>query len=199
SDPSVMTPERTQAAVRMRADGDSIAQIAAHVWRWCFQCLPRPRQARRDPRCVVTGVSVACESLWTNADDRLPLASVGRVEGRNGIVEGRDVADVRPQSSVPHPLDNLTKLGATGLDNKVDRQAVRGPRLGRSDDGHQCSSGSNQTRGPRLDVATDDIENQIDFADVFQSVVVEVDELLRAEVERLLTVGGTSGADYVCA
>src|SRR4051794_40753642 len=33
----------------------------------------------------------------------------------------------------------------------------------------------------RLDLAADDIEHQIDPADVFQRVVVEVDELLRAE------------------
>src|SRR5919106_1523907 len=131
-----------------------------------IQCLPRPRQVgRRDPRYVVMAGSAVCESLWTNADDRLPLASLGRVEGRNGVVEGRDVADVRPQSSVPHPLDDLTQLGAIGLDNEVDRQAVRGPRLGRPDDGHQCSSGSNQTRGPLLDIAADDIENQVDAAD----------------------------------
>src|SRR5215472_16193993 len=39
----------------------------------------------------------------------------------------------------------------------------------------------------------------MDFADVFQGVVVEVDELLRAEVERLLTVGSASGADDVGA
>ena len=41
--------------------------------------------------------------------------------------------------------------------------------------------------------------HQIDAADVFQRVVVEVDELLRAEVERLLTVGRASGADDVGA
>ena len=50
-----------------------------------------------------------------------------------------------------------------------------------------------------LDVAADDIEHQIDAADVFQRVVVEVNELLRAEVERLLTVGRPSGADDVGA
>ena len=43
------------------------------------------------------------------------------------------------------------------------------------------------------------IEHQIDFADVFQGVVLEVDELLRTEVERLLTVGGASGANDVGA
>ena len=56
-----------------------------------------------------------------------------------------------------------------------------------------------QACGPLLDVAADDIEHQIDDADVFQRVVVEVDELLRAEVERLLTVGSASGADDVGA
>src|SRR5512132_2578112 len=35
------------------------------------------------------------------------------------------------------------------------------PSLGRPDDGHQCSSGSNQACGPLLDVAADDIEHQI--------------------------------------
>src|SRR5262249_15869781 len=67
----------------------------------------------------------ACRSR-TNADDRLPLASLGPVEGGDGVVEGRDVADVRPQSSVTHPLDDLTQLGAIGHENKVDRQAVGG-------------------------------------------------------------------------
>src|ERR1700753_846438 len=43
---------------------------------------------------------------------------------------------------------------------------------------------------PRWDVAADDIENQIDVADVFQRVAAEVDELHRAEVERLVTVRG---------
>ena len=82
------------------------------------------------------------QSSRTDADDRLPCASLGRVEGGDGFVEGRDIADVRPQSSVPHPLDDLIQLGTIELDNEVDRQAVGGPRLGRADDGHQCSSGS---------------------------------------------------------
>src|SRR5262250_62280 len=82
----------------------------------------------------------------TNADDRLPADPLGRIESGDGVVEGRDVADVRPQSSVTHPLDDLTQLGAIGHDNKVDRQAVGGPRLGRPGDGHQRSSGSNATQ-----------------------------------------------------
>src|SRR5246500_4987391 len=130
-----------------------------------------------------------------NADDRLSLASLGRVEGGDGIVESRDVADVRTQSTIPHPLDDLTQLGAIGYDDEVDRQAARGPRLGRAGDGHQRSSGANQARRPLRDVAAEDIENQIDLADVYQGVVIEVDELLCAEVESRLTGGSAPGAD----
>jgi hypothetical protein len=43
-----------------------------------------------------------------NADDRLSLDPLGRVEGGDGVIEGRDVADVRPHSSVTCPPDNLT-------------------------------------------------------------------------------------------
>src|SRR5438874_10120588 len=108
----------------------------------------------------------ACRSR-TNADDHLPLASLGPVEGGDGIVEGRDGADVRPQSSVPHPLDDLSQLGTIGLDDEIDRQAVGGPCLGRADDGHQWSSGSNHACGPLLDVSADDVVYQVDAADVF--------------------------------
>src|ERR1700747_1730091 len=128
-----------------------------------------------------------------NADDRLSLASLARVEGGDGIVESRAVADVRPQSTIPHPLDDLIQLGAIGYDDEVDSQAARGPRLGRAGDGHQRSSGANQARRPLPDVATDDIENQIDCADVFQGFVIEVDELLCAGVESPLTRATGSG------
>jgi hypothetical protein len=66
--------------------------------------------------------------LRTNADDRLPRAPLGRVEGGDSFVEGRDVADVRPQSSVTRPPDNLTQLGAIGYDDEVNRPAVSGGR-----------------------------------------------------------------------
>src|SRR5881396_37528 len=99
----------------------------------------------------------ACRSR-TNADDRLPLASLGPVEGGDGVVEGRDVADVRPQSSVPDPLDEFTQLGAIGYDDEVDGQAASGPGLGRAGDGHQRSSGANPARRPLRDVAAEDVE-----------------------------------------
>ena len=105
-----------------------------------------------------------------NADDRLSLDPLGRVEGGNRIVEGSHVADVCPQPTNPDPLDELTQLGAIGYDDEVDSQAARGPRLGRAGDGHQRSSGANHARRPLPDVAADDIENQIDFADVLQGV-----------------------------
>src|SRR5690242_6976131 len=140
----------------------------------------------------------SCRSR-TNADDSLPRASLRRVEGGDGIVEGRDVADVGPQSSVPYPLDNLTQLGTIGLDNEVDCQAVRGPRLRGPYDGHQGSSGPDQACGPLLDVSANDIEHQVDAADVLQPVVLEVDEFHRTGLERHLTVGGASGANDVCA
>src|SRR5213075_1652710 len=132
-----------------------------------------------------------------NADDRLSLASLGRVEGGDGVVESRDVADVRPQSTIPGPLDDLTQLGAIGYDDEIDSQAVSGPRLGRAGDGHQRSSGANQARRPLRDVTSEDIENQIDSADIFQGVVIEVDKLLYAEVESRLMSASAPRTDDV--
>src|SRR5499427_6125660 len=134
-----------------------------------------------------------------NANDRLSLDPFGPVEGGNRIVESSHVADVCPQPAIPDPLDELIQLGAIWYDDEVDGQAASGPRLGRAGDGHQRSSGSNQACGPLRDVAAEDIENQIDPADIFQGVVIEVDELLRAEVERRLTAGSAPGADDVGA
>src|SRR5205814_9391252 len=128
--------------------------------------------------CIASVLSVMCcdirwrgpESSRINADDRLSLASLGPVEGGNGIVEGSHFADVCPQPTNPKPLDELTQLGAIGYDDEVDSQAARGPRLRRAGDGHQRSSDANHARRPLRDVAAEDIENQIDFADVFQGV-----------------------------
>src|SRR5262249_53899144 len=128
-----------------------------------------------------------------------PANPLGRIESGDGIVERCDVADVGPQSSVPYPLDDLTQLGTLGNENKIDRQAVRGTRLGRPGDGHQCSSVADHADRPLRDLAADDIEHQINSADVFEDVVLEVDEFLGAEVERLPTVGGASSADDIGA
>src|ERR671930_1182917 len=105
-----------------------------------------------------------------NADDRLSLDPLGRVEGGNRIVEGSHVADVCPQPTIADPLDELTQLGAIGYDDEVDSQAASGPRLGRAGNGHQRSSGANHARRPLRDVAADDIKYQVDPADIFKGV-----------------------------
>jgi len=125
----------------------------------------------------------ATQSSRTNTDDRLSLDPLDPVESSDGIVEGSHVTDVCPETTIPDPLGDITQLGAIGYDDEVDRQAARGPRLGRAGDGHECSSSAYQARRPLNDVAADNIENQIDFADIFQGVVIEVDELLCAEVK----------------
>src|SRR5437879_13893028 len=89
-----------------------------------------------------------------NADDRLSLDPLGRVEGGSRIVEGSHVADVCPQPTIPDSLDELTQLGALGYDDEVDSQAARGPRLGRAGNGHQRTSGANHARTPLRDTAT---------------------------------------------
>ncbi len=92
------------------------------------------------------------------------------------------MADVRPQSPIPHPLDDLAQLGAIGLDDEVDGQAALGWGVRRSDDGYQGSSGSYEPRGPRLDVAADDIEHQIDGAIRVRSVDDTYDPYLHRHV-----------------
>src|ERR1700716_1285077 len=114
---------------------------------------------------IVSSLMCVVGGSRTIPADLLAADPLGRVEGCNGIVEGRDVADVRPQPSVPDPLDDLTQLGTIGQDNEVDRQAVRGPCLGRTGDRHQCPSGPDQACRPLLDVPTDDVEHHVDAAD----------------------------------
>ena len=102
-----------------------------------------------------------------NSDDRLSLDPLGWIEGGNRIVEGSHVADVCPQPTIPDPLHELTQLGAIGYDDEVDSQAASWPCLGRAGNGHQRSSGANHARRSLHDVAAEDIENQIDPADIF--------------------------------
>jgi uncharacterized repeat protein (TIGR03803 family) len=44
---------------------------------------------------------------FNETNGETPVA--GLVQGGDGIVEGREVADVRAQASVPHPPHELTK------------------------------------------------------------------------------------------
>jgi hypothetical protein len=90
-------------------------------------------------------------------------------------------------------------LGGIWYDNEINSKAARRPRLGRAGDGHQRSSSANHARRPLRDLTAEDIENQIDLADVFQGIVFEVEELLCAEVESRLTGGSAPGADDIRA
>src|SRR5262249_41085833 len=120
----VVLGQREAAGPQCRPEGDR--DHGAHQWaclsrRWlnCPGWLP-PGKARRPIaiafQALIAAIAVSA-SLWTNADDRLALDPLFRVEGGNGLVEGRDVADVRPHSTVTRPPDNLTQLGAIGHDN----------------------------------------------------------------------------------
>jgi hypothetical protein len=125
---------------------------------------------------VYAAVSLSCAKLrgasgLRRGRDRLPLDPLGRIEGGDGIVECRDVADVRLQPPVTQPPDDLAQLGTMT------------PAFLRRESG----------RRRLLDVSAHGVEHQVDAADVVQRVVAKVDELLRAEVEWLLTVGSADG------
>jgi hypothetical protein len=83
----------------------------------------------RPPPYVVLGASAVSEPLWMNADDRLPGVSLGRVEGGDSNVEGRDVADVGPQSSVSRPLDDLTQVQRSSVEPCDKQRTVLGQGL----------------------------------------------------------------------
>src|SRR5262245_10388731 len=77
-------------------------------------------------------------------------------KGGDGVIERRDVADVRPQSSVPHPPDDFTQLGTIGLDNEVNRQAIEGlsrfiARLARRHSPLRFSFGGSRGAAPMRD------------------------------------------------
>jgi hypothetical protein len=68
--------------------------------------IQAPDSRLRRPSCfwLAQRCSAAIpESSRTNADDRLSLDPLGRVEDGDGIVEGSHVADVCPQPTIPDP------------------------------------------------------------------------------------------------
>jgi hypothetical protein len=142
---------------------------------------------------------LAIRTSGTDFDDRLSLGTIGPIEGRNGIVERSHNTDLCPQPANPDALDELTQLDVIGFDDEVNRPSVSRPRLSRAGDGYQRSSSANHGRRALGDVATEDIENEIDLTDVFQGVFIEIEELLCAEVESGLTCGSAPGADDVRA
>src|SRR5829696_6313455 len=83
-----------------RPSCSSVALMPSYVRRsasslWGF-LRPKNLAERGDPDTRGDPLA-AGESSRTNADDRLSFAPLGRIEGCDGIVECRDVADVRPQ------------------------------------------------------------------------------------------------------
>ncbi len=132
-------------------------------------------------------------------NDGLALAPLGRVERGDGVVEDRDGSDVGAKAPVPHPVNDLHQLTRNGLDDEVDREAVDRASLGRPDHRHQRPARSDDARRAPLDVTADDIEDQVDPADVFEILVVEVEELVRAELKRRLAVRRPAGTDDVGA
>src|SRR3954471_5672774 len=78
-----------------------------------------PTAIVRSMELIRRGPSAIPQSSRTHVNDCLPRASLGRVEGSDRIVQGRDVADVRAHSPVTHPPDDLAQLGTIGLDHEV--------------------------------------------------------------------------------
>ena len=107
------------------------------------------------------------QSSRANADDRLSLDSLGRVECGDRIPERSHLADVRPQPTTRTRWTSSVNWARSGTTTKSIARPARGPRLCRAGNGHQRPSGANQGRGPLRDVAAEDIENQIDLADIF--------------------------------
>ena len=105
--------ERCGGRDRRRVFAVTPGMAPAH--RSCMNIHPRYRAAPDRGRGGARrsrGRSESCVSDFsgTNADDRLPGDPLGRIEGGDGIVEGRDLADGPRQSSVGHPLDDLAQL-----------------------------------------------------------------------------------------
>ncbi|HEY1430970.1 MAG TPA: hypothetical protein VGF39_04975, partial [Stellaceae bacterium] len=129
-----------------------------------------------------------------------PGAQQGTVGGILKAATASSRVETLPMFVCSRPSRTRWTISLSWARSDSTTKSTAKPSAGRASagpDGHQCSSSSNQACGPLLDIAADDIEHQIDAADVFQRVVVEVNELLRAEVERLLTVSRASGADDV--
>jgi hypothetical protein len=104
------------------AEGHHVRNVLQAAWRWLRGVLTQaadesddvfryelPDLATRLTLIHNEGrTAVAPESSRAYTDDCLPLDPLSRVEGGDGIVEGRDGADIRPQPAIPDPLDDLT-------------------------------------------------------------------------------------------
>src|ERR1041384_7983522 len=126
--------KRLEVELTQKTAGQRLGLTSFSILNWERGLKERCRGERgREPAADGVQPLALPESSRANANDRLSRASLGRVEGGDGIVEDRDGADVRPQSSVPHPLDDLAQLRTIALDNEVDRQTIVGPCFARPD------------------------------------------------------------------
>jgi hypothetical protein len=73
------------------------------------------------------------------------------------------------------------------------------PFLHRAGHTDQYATVADEPRRSPLDVSADDVDDQIDRPYLFERVSAEVDELVGAVLERLLSVGRSAGADDVRA
>ena len=76
---------------------------------------------------------------------------------------------------------------------------VLGLHSGWHGDGDEGAARAHQFGRSLEDVAADDVEHHVHLADVLQIVGVQVEEGLRAEAERDITVVGSAGADHAGA
>jgi len=66
--------------------------------------------------------------LGADVDDCLSLASLGRGEGSDCVVEVCGGSNVCLESSVAYALDDFGELAGDGFDDEVDGSAVDGAR-----------------------------------------------------------------------
>src|SRR4051794_12067888 len=130
---------RTAAALRVTVIrgktslSDRWFEIDLRSWRWSWSALSHIGGGARRGIDVLLALrdrsrAQVCQVSRANADDRLSLWPLRGVERCDGIVEGCSGSNVRAQTSVPHPLHDLTQLVAIGLENEIDCQAVCGAR-----------------------------------------------------------------------
>ncbi len=164
----------------------------------CAACLIPPTSPNCRRKRMRAG-PLANASSRTNANYRLPRASLGRVEGGDGIVEGRYFADVRPQSSVR----TRWTISLSWARSDSTTKSTAKPSAGRASAGPTTDTSIPPARirpADRFWMSPPMTSNTRSTPPTSSKrVVVEVNELLRAEVERLLTVGRASGADDVGA
>ena len=94
-------------------------------------------------------------------------------------------------------MNDLAELCTIGFHDEVNCPAIDGSRFNRPNYGNERTSGSYQTCGALLDLAADHVKHEIDAPDFLERIICQIDELVRAKLQRLLPVGGTSGGNDV--